>query len=225
MWTADRLAYRGEICFIRAYWGSELVWERPSNNCVIYYTSTDGQIVTPYRDGRGGTGGDYTAGFGANIISNVYVDGLGIITFDDDIDKVYFGFNECSTLRTIILPSSVTEIGVSAFDSCTSLVSVNIPANVTTIEWLAFYGCSSLTNIEIPGLVTYIGSDSFRNCSSLTDVLVNPVNPPVIEPASTNRGPFDNNAPGRLIKVPAGSVQAYKTASEWSRYASDIVAQ
>ena len=89
----------------------EKVWpSSSSNNNVIYYTSTDGQIVQPYRNGSGGSGSDMTAGFGAKILSNTYVDGLGIIRFDGDVSKVYFGFIDCSTLRTIILPSSVTEL-------------------------------------------------------------------------------------------------------------------
>lgn len=202
----------------------EKVWPS-SNNNVIYYTSTDGQVVTPYRNGSGSTGSDMTAGFGAKILSNTYSDGLGIIRFDGDVSKVYFGFIDCSTLRTIILPSSIIEIGTSAFDSCTNLVSVNIPSNVTRIDYLAFYGCKSLTNIKIPGLVSYIGLDSFRGCTSLIEVLVDAVNCPFIEPPSTDRGPFDQNADGRLIKVPAGSVEAYKTAPEWSRYADSIVSQ
>ena len=36
---------------------------------------------------------------------------------------------------------------------------------------------------------------------------------------------FENNAPGRLIKVPAGSVNTYKAATGWSDYADKIVAQ
>ena len=202
----------------------EKVWPS-SNNNVIYYTSTDGQVVTPYRNGSGSTGSDMTASFGAKILSNTYSDGLGIIRFDGDVSKVYFGFIDCSTLRTIILPSSITEIGTSSFDSCTNLVSVNIPSNVTRIDYLAFYSCKSLTNIKIPGLVSYIGLDSFRGCTSLIEVLVDAVNCPSIESPSTDRGPFDQNADGRLIKVPAGSVEAYKTAPEWSRYADSIVSQ
>ena len=206
----------------------EKVWPSkvlPSSNNVIYYTSTDGKVVTPYRNGSGGTGSDMTAGFGAKILSNTYADGLGIIRFDGDVSKVYFGFMDCSTLRTIILPSSIIEIGTSAFDSCTSLVSVNIPSNVTRIDYLAFYYCKSLTNIKIPGLVSYIGLDSFRKCTSLIEVLVDAVNCPSIESPSTDRGPFDQNADGRKIKVPAESLQAYKTAPGWSRYADDIIAQ
>lgn len=219
MWVADKLYYRGNDNFIRAYQGSILVWEKYKNDR-IFYTSTDGQVVTPYRNGRGGTGDDYTAGFGARITSNTYNGGSGLIKFNGDVTKVKFGFTGCSTLRTVTLPSSVTEIGTSAFDGCTGLVSVNIPNGVTSIGWLAFYGCTSLVTIEIPASVTSIGDDAFRECNALKTVYVDAVIPP-----SLGNNVFLNNASGRLIKVPAASVQAYKTASGWSSYASSIVAQ
>ena len=60
MWNADKIVYRGDDSFVRAYQGGELIWEKPSSNNKIFYTSTDGQIVTPHR----------IDGFGSNIISN-----------------------------------------------------------------------------------------------------------------------------------------------------------
>lgn len=59
------------------------------------------------------------------------------------------------------------------------------------------------------------------------EVIVNAVIPPNLYPEQ-NTGiynQFENNAPGRKIKVPAKSLQAYKTAPGWSDYADDIIAQ
>lgn len=39
-----------------------------------------------------------------------------------------------SSLRSIIIPDSVTEIGTEAFAGCDSLTSIVIPEGVTTIE-------------------------------------------------------------------------------------------
>ena len=36
---------------------------------------------------------------------------------------------------------------------------------------------------------------------------------------------FNNNAPGRLIKVPSSSVNTYKKADGWSVYSSSIISQ
>ena len=90
-WIADKLVYRNEDDFIRAYWGDELVWEKYMPNNKIYYTSTDSNIVVPFRDGRGPTGDDYTAGFGSRVVSNIYND-FGILTFDNDVTTVNYGF-------------------------------------------------------------------------------------------------------------------------------------
>ena len=64
----------------------------------------------------------------------------------------------------------LTSIGSYAFEDCSSLTSVTIGSSVTSIGWCAFRGCSSLTNIEIPNSVTSIGNDAFNSCSSLTSI-------------------------------------------------------
>ena len=120
----------------------------------IYYTSSDGNIVNPTN----------ANGFGANIISNTYENGQGIITFD----------------------GPVTSIGQEAFYACTSLTSISIPNSVTTIGYLAFTGCSSLTSISIPKSVTEIGKTQyggtyrgpvFTYCPALTSIVVEEGNP------------------------------------------------
>ena len=43
----------------------------------------------------------------------------------------------------------MTEIGSCVFQSCTSLTSVNIPSSVTEIGFNAFYGCKGLKSIYV----------------------------------------------------------------------------
>lgn len=292
MWNADKIVYRNDDSFVRAYQGGELVWEKPSSNNKIFYTSTDGQIVTPDI----GTG-EESKGFGANIVSNTYSGGRGVIVFDGDVTKIgYTAFGRCNTLQTIVIPDSVTSIGSYAFSYCTSLTTITIPDSVISIGKNAFFSCECLTSITIPNGITSIGIGVFENCSSLTtitipdgvtsigqhsfygctsltsitipnsvtridigvferctslisitipvsvrdieynvfkdcnqlsEVIVNAVTPPELYPEQ-NTGiynQFENNAPGRLIKVPAGSVNTYKTASGWSVYANSIISQ
>ena len=264
MWNADKIVYRNDDSFVRAYQGGELVWEKPSSNNKIFYTSTDGQIVNPHRIDV----------FGSNIISNTYSEGVGIIEFDGDVTKIgYTAFSYCNTLQTIVIPDSVTSIGENAFftcnrltsitipngvtsinigvfENCSSLTTITIPDGVTSIGQVAFYGCTSLTSITIPNGVTSIDIgvferctslisitipfsvrdieyNAFKDCNQLSEVIVNAVIPPNLYPEQ-NTGiynQFENNAPGRLIKVPAASLQKYKTASGWSVYANSIVSQ
>ena len=84
----------------------------------------------------------------------------------------YGAFAGCSSLTSVILPNSVTNIGGRAFYGCKSLTSVAIPEGVTAIGEYTFYGCSSLTWVIIPDSVTSIGDYAFDGCSSLTSVII-----------------------------------------------------
>ncbi len=80
-------------------------------------------------------------------------------------------FYDCTSLTSITIPGSVTEIG-SAFSGCTSLTSVTIPDSVTKINGFTFDGCTALTSITIPDSVTKIGDAAFRSCTSLTSIIL-----------------------------------------------------
>ena len=81
-------------------------------------------------------------------------------------------FRDCTSLKSIEIPSSVTSIGVEAFGSCENLRSIEIPSSVNLIGNSAFKGCTSLETIEIPSSVTSIGDYTFYNCTSLASVKI-----------------------------------------------------
>ena len=136
----------------------------PSNeNNKIYYTTTDGKKMFPTNYG--------VTTFGAILISNIYQDGVGVMTFDDDVTTIgEDAFDSCKSLTSVTIPDSVTTIGDYAFYKCSSLTSVNIPDSVTTIGEGAFAYCDSLTSVTIGDSVTTIGWAAFQNCTSLTSV-------------------------------------------------------
>ncbi len=126
----------------------------------IWYTTTSGHISNPNANS-----------FGADIISNTYENGKGIITFSDKVK--YIGnnaFHNRWIITSITLPDKVESIGDDAFSDCTGLTSINIPADVASIGNDAFYDCSNLTNVTIPDSVTSIGSSAFFGCSNLTNI-------------------------------------------------------
>ena len=146
-----------------AQYVGEFVEERcVDSTMIITYTSSDGNIVTPY---------DSTA-FGANIVSNTYENGVGTITFDGSVTSIgRSAFEVCSSLTSITIPNSVTSIGDDAFHWC-SLTSITIPNSVTSIGDRAFRYCTSLTSITIPNSVMSVGSHAFEDCSSLASIII-----------------------------------------------------
>lgn len=123
-------------------------------NNELVYTSSDGKIVEPYQ----------TMGFNANIVSNTYSNGRGIIVFDKNITAISeYAFYGCSKLTSIQMPKSITKIRDYAFYD-TALSEIDIPVNVTEIADYAFYS-TQIENLVIPNKVTAIGNYSFYNSS------------------------------------------------------------
>ncbi len=87
-------------------------------------------------------------------------------------EKAFFN---CSALKKIVIPDSVTEIGSSAFEGCSSLTNVTIGNGVTNVRKGAFSGCGSLTGINIPASVTEIEESVFNDCESLKGVYITDV--------------------------------------------------
>ena len=79
-------------------------------------------------------------------------------------------FEDCSSLTSVTIPSSVTSLGKNCFGGCSSLTSVTIPSSVTSLGSRCFSWCSRLTSITISSSVTSLGDNCFNFCSSLTSI-------------------------------------------------------
>ena len=101
-------------------------------------------------------------------------------------------FNNCTALREVVIPDSVTEIASTAFLNCAGLVdktgmlilqdclfccvpqsdTVVIPDGVTEIADCALRDCHDLRRVVIPESVTKIGVRAFAGCSSLETISI-----------------------------------------------------
>lgn len=82
-------------------------------------------------------------------------------------------FQNKTLLKSIIIPSTITNIGNHAFDNCATLKTVTFEegSNLQTIGDNAFQKCVALEGIKIPNTVTSLGQYAFSNCSALASVV------------------------------------------------------
>lgn len=79
-------------------------------------------------------------------------------------------FSGNMTLKNIIIPEGVSEIGERAFYSCLSLETVVLPKSLKKIGKMAFSSCHSLKQIEIPEGVEEIDNNAFDGTRNLKEV-------------------------------------------------------
>jgi hypothetical protein len=102
------------------------------------------------------------------------------------------GFQSCTALEEIVIPSTVTVMGNRAFEECTALKKVDLggvtdigqyafnrcaslteidTSSVETFRYASFYGCVGLSSIDFSS-ATGFGNFAFSHCSGLTSVVI-----------------------------------------------------
>ena len=207
----------------------------------IYYLTYTGEPIILYNSGD----------FGANLVSNTYQHGYGILKFDGPVSRTgSSSFYNRIGLKKVVLPYSVTEISDSSFAN-TGLQNVIMQNTVNTIGDNSFSGCfamttpfristgcellsdgsfkdcTALTTITIPSRNLRLESGVFKGCIHLFNIYCNAVVPPVMDlnTVTNTYDQFEDCRQDLVIRVPAASLSAYQSAPGWSTYASRIVAQ
>ena len=120
--------------------------------------------------------------------------------FYDDHDRV-------NSLKSVILPESITSIGNGAFFNCSSLTEITIPSSVTSIGDSAF-SYSAVESILIPKSVETIGFGAFAFC---------PLKAYSVEADNANYaskgGVLYNSDCSKLIVYPAGAATSFEIPS------------
>lgn len=159
-------------------------------------------------------------------------------------------FSECMYLTSVSLPTSVTSIGNYAFDSCEKLKSVSMPGVKTIGHW-SFRNCYELESWDFSEQLTTIGNYTFDKNYKITEATLpasttnlggfvfegNPqlkkltclaTTPPAIKKGQLDGDDiytiFDDEDYGdRVLYVPEGCVNAYKTSLGWHHFSDNIV--
>lgn len=104
-----------------------------------------------------------------------------------------------------------------AFYNCDSLTNIAIPNGVNSIGGYTFADCENLARVVLPESITSIDGRAFTESHNLTRVSLKALTPPTLRTSSY--------IPTTCIfEVPAESLATYKSASEWSNIANQIVA-
>ncbi|KAL7719754.1 hypothetical protein QTN25_002878 [Entamoeba marina] len=81
-------------------------------------------------------------------------------------------FSRCSSLQSIVLPSTLTYLGNNCFFDCKSLISFQSLATLKFYGIGCFMNCSSLQsiNLQLCSTVNSLRRNCFLNCTSLTKI-------------------------------------------------------
>lgn len=114
-----------------------------------------------------------------------------------------YAFANCTELRKVSMPNSVTEIGEYAFAG-SNVYQINLSKNITEIKNYTFMG-SGLGSITIPNKVTKIGDCAFWACSYLHDAVLpeglESIGQAAFMSAGFDPGYFNINFPSSLRKI------------------------
>lgn len=100
------------------------------------------------------------------------------IVFGEGITRIgngnFWGFEN---VKSIELPSTLREIGVSTFKLCKGLSEIVVPDNVEWVGDDAFCDCDGAVRLHIGKGLMGFGSVAFAACNSLREVVVDSANP------------------------------------------------
>lgn len=128
---------------------------------------------------------------------------------------IRFG-ESCYALRKIIFPEGITEIGQYFLYYGTNLIrSIELPEGVTKIGKEFGEYNNTLESVTIPASVTEIGDMMFYSGGyALKQIIMKGSTPPTL------LGEIYNRFTHYKIYVPAGSIAAYASATNWAALAS-----
>ena len=214
-------------------------WFRPHEHCMMRQTSNPfcpvcvQQLINKIEEAIKKTMFTTTNMDGNTIkIDKMNLDYIGNFVIPDNINGRYVtiigeeAFKDCTTISSITIPNTVTNIDSSAFENCSSLLSVTFssstsaPSQLYAIGTSAFKGCTSLTSIILPKSVQRIDDGVFQNCVNLSSVTVQKDTASI---TTLGVDVFDGCKSTLQITVPANRVAEYKNKVYWSSYSSIIV--
>lgn len=87
---------------------------------------------------------------------------------------VSIGSFAATTISSVSLPNTVTNISNRAFKNCTNLAAIDLGDSVEVLGTEAFYHCTALDSLLLPPALRSIGRQAFEGCTALHGVIAIP---------------------------------------------------
>ena len=170
-------------------------------------------------------------------IQNIYLSGVEICSYEgsegtNEGYNYYYNANEIPlgsffywlpiddgmpSLKSVVLPDNIIEIGRNAFARAYNLADINFPEGLNRIGFVSFAFCKTLNTIALPSTLKRIDDCAFNNCECLENVYIKAENPPHL-----GNNVFDGISKEAFLFVPTESYGKYKS-SLWSHYFKEII--
>ena len=128
-----------------------------------YSTDIDVPATLPYNEGE----------IPVTAIEHNFGDDANITTVDLSKTSITTtpSFQNCSSLETVLLPSTLETINEYTFANCDNLRSIDLSGtNVKNIYSEAFNGCDNLNTIVFPSTLETIGNSAFNSCMKIQEI-------------------------------------------------------
>lgn len=142
------------------------------------------------------------------------------ITFPRSLRIVYtYAFYSATSITSISFPPTLESVKQYSLYNMQSLRHITLPSNVIDIQPYTAQKCSNLLTITLLGNINSIKAAAFQNCSSVRFIdFTNCRSVPVLDSNGLLNIPSDCE-----IRVLSILVDQWKAATNWSKYASQIV--
>ena len=192
--------------------GDNLTWSLNTSTGVLTISGT-GEMASYYGTGTPRPWESYIA----SIKSVILPEGITAIGT--------WAFRNHTSLATVNLPSTLTNIGSQAF-CATAITSVEIPSSLTGINHWAFKDCASLTTVRLPASIANLPTPgAFCGCTSLQEVYVLWETADKIPTCSNSSNFFHDLSTKPKLYVPCGTTSLYQNKGWTSKFTlTEVVA-
>ena len=135
-------------------------------------------------------------------------------------DIRFDSFAGCTELESIIIGDNVLYIQARAFSYLKKLKNITFNNKIEAISNDVFRGCTALTSLTFPKSINFFASGAFEDCPNLKTFIIKAETPPRVNTFPSLFSTGDEPT----IYVPANSVENYKKAEGWKKYANKIQA-